>query len=68
MGRRIRNGTGKTHLGTVLGVAAIHQGKRVRFFNAVDLVNLLEREKQQDKTGTLARRLIQVDAVILDLC
>lgn len=59
-------GTGKTHLATALGVAAIHNNKRVRFFNAVDLVNLLEQEKQQDKTGALARRLIQVDAVILD--
>jgi len=59
-------GTGKTHLATALGVHAIHQGKRIRFFNAVDLVNLLEREKQQDKTGMLARKLIQVDAVILD--
>lgn len=59
-------GTGKTHLATALGVTAIHQGKRVRFFNVVDLVNLLEREKQQDKTGMLARKLVQVDAVILD--
>lgn len=59
-------GTGKTHLATALGVAAIHQSKRVRFFNAVDLVNRLTQEKQQDKTGALARKLIQVDAVILD--
>ena len=59
-------GTGKTHLATALGVTAIHQGKRVRFFNVVDLVNLLESEKQQDKTGRLARKLIQMDAVILD--
>ena len=59
-------GTGKTHLATALGVAAIHLGKRLRFFNAVDLVNLLEYEKQQNKTGNLARRLTQVDAVILD--
>jgi len=59
-------GTGKTHLATALGVAAIHQGKRIRFFNAVDLVNRLEQEKQQDKTGHLARKLVQVDAVILD--
>jgi hypothetical protein len=42
-------GTGKTHLATALGVAAIHRGKRVRFYNAVDLVNQLEREKQQGK-------------------
>ncbi len=59
-------GTGKTHLATAFGVAAVHLGKRIRFFNAVDLVNLLEYEKQQKKTSTLARRLIQVDAVILD--
>lgn len=44
-------GTGKTHLATALGVAAIQQGKRVRFFNAVDLVNQLEREKQRARPG-----------------
>ena len=59
-------GTGKTHLATALGVAAIHQHKRVRFFNAVDLVNQLEKEKQQGKAGNLAKQLVQIDAVILD--
>jgi DNA replication protein DnaC len=59
-------GTGKTHLATALGVAAIHRGKRVRFYNAVDLVNQLEREKQQGKAGNMARQLVQTDAVILD--
>lgn len=59
-------GTGKTHIVTALGISAIHQGRRIRFFNAVDLVNRLEREKQRDKAGTLARQLIQVDAVIID--
>src|SRR5271170_5035491 len=59
-------GTGKTHVATALGVAAIHQGKRVRFFNAVDLVNQLEREKQQARSGNLARQLVQTDAVIID--
>jgi DNA replication protein DnaC len=59
-------GTGKSHLATALGVAAIHLGKRVRFYNAVDLVNQLEKEKQQGKTGHLARQLLQMDAVILD--
>jgi DNA replication protein DnaC len=59
-------GTCKTHMTTALGVAAINHGKRIRFFNAVDLVNLLEQEKQLNKTGNLTRRLIQVDAVILD--
>lgn len=59
-------GTGKTHLAIALGVAAVHTGKRVRFHNAVDLVNQLEREKQQGKAGHLARQLVAMDAVILD--
>ena len=59
-------GTGKTHLATAVGVAAVHQGKRIRFFNAVDLVCLLEKEKQLGKSGSLAKRLSQIDAVIID--
>lgn len=59
-------GTGKTHAAIALGVSAIHAGKRVRFYNAVDLVNQLEREKALGKAGTLARQLMQKDAVILD--
>lgn len=59
-------GTGKTHLATALGVATIQQGKRVRFYNAVDLVNRLEQEKRLNKTGALARRLMEVDAAIID--
>ena len=59
-------GTGKTHLATALAIAAIHQGKRVRFYNAVDLVNQLDKEKQQGKAGNLAKQLIHMDAVIHD--
>lgn len=59
-------GTGKSHLATAIGVAAIHHGKRVRFFNAVDLVNQLEREKNMGKVGNLAKQLCLMDAVILD--
>ena len=59
-------GTGKTHGAIAVGVAAIHAGQRVRFYNVVDLVNRLEREQQLGKAGSLARRLLQVDAVILD--
>lgn len=59
-------GTGKSHLATAIGVAAIHQGKRGGFFNSIDLVNQLEREKSLGKVGNLARQLCLVDAVILD--
>jgi DNA replication protein DnaC len=62
----VGRGRGKPIWRRRLGVAAIHQGKRVRFFNAVDLVNQLEREKQQGKTGNLAKQLVLFDAVILD--
>jgi len=59
-------GTGKTHLATALAVAAIHQGKRIRFYNAVDLVNQLEKEKQLGKPGNLAKQLTGMDAAIID--
>lgn len=59
-------GTGKTHLATAIGIAAIHQSKRIRFYNAVDLVNQLDKEKQQGKAGNLAKQLTAMDAVILD--
>ncbi|HSN23454.1 MAG TPA: IS21-like element helper ATPase IstB [Methylomicrobium sp.] len=59
-------GTGKTHLATALAVAAIHLGKRIRFYNAVDLVNQLEKEKQLGKAGSIGKRLSQIDAVIID--
>ncbi len=48
-------GTGKTHLATALGIKAIHSGHRVRFYNVVDLVNLLIKEQQDEKQGRLAR-------------
>ena len=60
-------GTGKTHLATSLGIEAIRlHGKRVRFFSTVDLVNTLEMEKTQNKSGQMAHRLMYVDLVILD--
>ena len=60
-------GTGKTHLATSLGVEAIRtHGKRVRFFSTVELVNALELEKAQSKSGQIAYRLMYVDMVILD--
>jgi DNA replication protein DnaC len=60
-------GTGKSHLATALAVSAIKtHGKRVRFFNTVELVNLLEQEKHTGRPGQLATRLVHTDAVILD--
>jgi DNA replication protein DnaC len=60
-------GTGKTHIATALGVQAVeHHRKKVRFFSAVDLVNLLEQEKVLNKAGQITERLLRLDLVILD--
>lgn len=60
-------GTGKTHLATALGVAAIGEhSKRVRFYSTVDLVNLLEQEKAAGKSGRIAYSLMHMDLLILD--
>ena len=60
-------GTGKTHLASALGIAAITQhGKRVRFYSTVDLVNALEQEKAQGRAGRIAASLLHVDQLILD--
>lgn len=60
-------GTGKSHLATALAVAGITiQGKRVRFFSTIELVNTLELEKAAGKQGRLALSLMQMDLVILD--
>lgn len=60
-------GTGKTHLATAIGFAAVTKYcKRVRFYSTVDLVNALEREKREGKAGRLALSLMNIDIVILD--
>lgn len=60
------SGTGKTHLSISLGMALIRLEKRVRFYNIVDLVNELEREKQSGKSGRLIRHMLRHDCLILD--
>ena len=60
-------GTGKTHIATAIGIQAIEQyHRRIRFFSTIELVNNLEQEKQQGKTGQLATRLTHTDLVVLD--
>ena len=59
-------GTGKTHVATALGVHLINQGKKVRFFNAVDLINALIKEQAEGQTGKLIRQISATDCLILD--
>jgi len=59
-------GTGKTHLAISIGMKAVRDGRRVRFFNLVDLANLLEKEKMDGHSGKVARHLEKLDLLILD--
>jgi DNA replication protein DnaC len=59
-------GTGKSHLAIAIGSNCIRNGRRGRYYSVIDLVNQLEREKEQGKAGMLAARLTKVDFVVLD--
>ena len=59
-------GTGKTHVATALGVELVTQGKKVRFFNTVDLINALIKEQNEGQAGKLIRQISATDCLILD--
>lgn len=59
-------GTGKTHLATALGHAACAQGKRVRFYSVIDLVNQLLEARKDRVLQRLRRRLDQYHLIVLD--
>lgn len=59
-------GTGKTHLAISIARQTIHSGKRCRYFNLVDLVNQLEKEKLAGRGGNLAISMARLDLVVLD--
>jgi len=59
-------GTGKSHLLTALGVAAVEAGMRVRCFSAVDLVEDLYRGLADNSVGRILDGLLRADLVICD--
>lgn len=59
-------GTGKSHLAVGIARGAIRSGARGRFYNVVDLVNLLDAEAGTGKQGRLAEALGRLDFIILD--
>lgn len=42
-------GTGKTHTAIALGAQLIQRGMKTRFFNAVDLINVLIKEQSEQR-------------------
>jgi DNA replication protein DnaC len=59
-------GTGKSHIAIGLARNVIRAGRKVRFFNAVDLANKLEIEVKLDRQGRTADGLMRVNLVIID--
>jgi DNA replication protein DnaC len=60
-------GTGANHIATALGAQAFeHHRKKVRFYETVHLVNAVEQEKPQGRSGQIADKLMRCDLVILD--
>jgi DNA replication protein DnaC len=59
-------GTGKSHIAIALGTELINQTKKVRFHNAVDLINALIKEQTEGNTGRIIKQLSLVDCVIID--
>jgi DNA replication protein DnaC len=59
-------GTGKSHLLVALGIAAVAEGKRVRYFSAADLVETLYRGMADNSVGKVIESLLRFDLVIVD--
>jgi len=59
-------GTGKTHLAIALADQLIRQGKRGRFYTAVDLVDRLEREWHDGNNGAISRECAHADFIVID--
>jgi DNA replication protein DnaC len=60
------SGTGKTHLATALGLAACHQGQRVRFFGVTALVTQLLEAREDRRLERLFKQISRFDLLILD--
>ena len=60
------SGTGKTHLATALGLLACQQGRKVRFFTAAGLINLLTEAQAGLRLSHLERSLAQMNLLIID--
>ena len=59
-------GTGKTHLGIALSVAACSKGYRVRFYKVTELVTLLIEARDERTLLSLKARLAKLDLLVLD--
>ena len=54
------SGTGKSHLGAALGIAACGQGKKVRFYRVTELITSLSEAKEERQLLRLRTQLVQL--------
>ena len=59
-------GTGKSHIAIGIARNIVRAGRKVRFYNAVDLVNKLETEVKLGRQGRIADGISRVDLLVLD--
>ncbi len=60
------SGTGKTHLAIALGLAACHEGRKVKFFTAAGLVTALTEARDGKALLRFKKQLARKDLVIVD--
>ena len=61
-----RNGAGKSHMATAIGVEACMQGKKVKFYKTASLANELTDAKSDGSLTKLLKRLSKLDLLICD--
>lgn len=61
-----RNGAGKSHMATALGVEACMQGRKVKFFKTATLVNELTDAKSNGSLTRYLRNISKLDLLICD--
>jgi DNA replication protein DnaC len=59
-------GTGKSHLLVALGHAAVHTGKKVRYFTAAELVETLYRGLADNSVGRIIETTLRADLILID--
>jgi len=60
------SGTGKTHIGLALGLAACQRGLRVRFTTAAALVHELLEARDEKRLGRFQKHLLRQGLLIVD--
>ena len=59
-------GTGKTHLATAIALKACQEGRRVRFFTAAELANILLERNTKGTLNNFLNTLKKVELIVID--